>query len=90
MNVSLPAGEAKGGQQTATSNTINTNLVVKSKESAVIGGIVQNTSNTSYDKNLPSGGVAQTEDNQASILFNLLRSKGYTTSKSQFVVFRHP
>lgn len=90
VKISLPAGRAAGGQQTATSNTINTNLVVKSKESAVIGGIVQNTSNTAYDKDLPSGGVTGSEDEGGTILFNLLRSKGYTTSKSQFVVFVTP
>lgn len=92
IDVSLPAGEVNGNP-TSTKNQINTNLVVKSRESAVIGGIVQNTSNTAYDKNLPSGGVNQVNDDgsgDASVLFNLLRSKGYTTSKSQFVVFVTP
>ncbi|MEX1100189.1 MAG: hypothetical protein WEB87_07175, partial [Bacteriovoracaceae bacterium] len=91
VTVALPGGEASGGQQTSINNSIDTNLVVKSKESAVIGGIVQNTSNTSYDKNLPSGGTSGVQDGEdASVLFNLLRSKGYTTSKSQFVVFVTP
>lgn len=92
VDVSLPAGEAAGGQPTSTSNSVTTNLVVKSKESAVIGGIVQNTSNTNYDKNLPSGGTSGVEEGQegSSVLFNLLRSKGYNTSKSQFVVFVTP
>lgn len=93
INVSLPDGETKGGQPTVTSNTLSTNIVVKSKESAVIGGVVQNTSNTSYDKNLPTGGISGAsggEAGEASILFNLLRSKGYVTSKAQFVVFVTP
>lgn len=92
VDVALPAGES-GGNPTATSNVINTNLAVKSKESAVIGGIVQNTSSTAYDKNLPSGGttgVAEDAGEGASVLFNLLRSKGYNTAKSQFVVFVTP
>lgn len=91
VDVSLPAGES-GGNPTSTSNVVNTNLAVKSKESAVIGGIVQNTSNTAYDKNLPSGGtsgVAEGEEG-SSVLFNLLRSKGYNTTKSQFVIFVTP
>ena len=76
-----------------TSNEIKTNLTVKSKDSAVIGGIMQSNSATNYDKNDPDSGAEATTDSdsgQAASLFNLLRSKSYTTQKSQFVVFITP
>tara|TARA_B100001971_G_scaffold215013_1_gene256414 strand:+ start:4732 stop:6240 length:1509 start_codon:yes stop_codon:yes gene_type:complete len=92
VTVALPGSDASGGQPTSIQNSITTNLVVKSKESAAIGGIVQNSSSTNYDKNLPSGGTSGVSGDEegSSVLFNLLRSKGYNTSKSQFVVFITP
>jgi pilus assembly protein CpaC len=57
---------------------------VKSKESAVIGGIVINKSSTDYDK------IAPDEVEDASPLFNFIRSKAFANSKSQFVVFVTP
>lgn len=89
ISVNLTAGKAEGGQPLATSNSVSTHLVIKSKESAVIGGIVQSSSATNYDKNAP-GGQTQTQDENSSVLFNLLRSKDYTTEKSQFVIFVTP
>ena len=90
IDVSLPSSKpAGGGQPTTTDNSINTNIVVKSKESAAIGGIVQDSSQTAYDKNLPGGNVAG-GDEGSQILFNLGRSKEYNTEKAQFVVFVTP
>lgn len=89
ITVSIPGAESANGAPTNTSNSIQTNIQVKSKESAAIGGIVQNTSTTAYDKSIPSGGVAGQQEN-GSIFFNLLRSKGYNTTKSQFVIFVTP
>lgn len=88
ITIGLPAGTSGGGQPTTTDNSINTNLVVKSKESAAIGGVVQNSSQTSYDKNFPGGNVTAEEGSQ--VLFNLARSKEYNTEKAQFVVFVTP
>jgi|LULL01.1.fsa_nt_gb pilus assembly protein CpaC len=92
ITVSLPNGEDSAGNPQVTSNEIRTNITVKSKESAVIGGIVQSNSNTSYDKNDPDPTTAEAEGDtaQASSLFEMLRSKSYTTKKSQFVVFITP
>ena len=89
ITVSIPAGQSGSGAPTNTSNSISTNIQVKSKESAAIGGIVQNTSETAYDKRIPQGGV-EGEQEGGSIFFNLLRSKGYNTTKSQFVIFVTP
>lgn len=100
VTVALPTTGSSDGSPLITSNTIRTNITVKNKESAVIGGIIQNSSNTNYDKNDPDpvqavpgqggagGGLANAA--QASQLFRLLRSKSYSISKSQFVVFVTP
>ena len=95
INVSVPAGIGENGTPKVASNEIKTNITVKSGESAVIGGVVQTNAATAYDKDDPDNKVAQSssgEDSaaQASTLFNLIRSKSYTTSKSQFVVFVTP
>jgi pilus assembly protein CpaC len=73
-----------------TDNNITTNLVIKSKESAAIGGVVQNQSVTDYDKSDPAPITGQAGPQQATPLFRLLRSKNYTTTKTQFVMFVTP
>ncbi len=74
-----------GGDAAATQeNSVSTELIVKSKESAVVGGIVVNKSSTDYDK------LADDEVEDASPLFSFIRSKALTSSKSQFVVFVTP
>jgi pilus assembly protein CpaC len=89
VTVSLPSGQINGNPL-STTNTVDTNVTVKSKESAAVGGIVQASSATNYDKN-PPGGQTQTDATSgSSTLFNLIRSKDYTTEKSQFVVFVTP
>ena len=69
------------------SNEIKTNLIVKSKESAVVGGIAINRSATDYDKTPPGG---QDRFEGGGPLFSFLRSKSYVKGKSQFVVFVTP
>jgi pilus assembly protein CpaC len=86
ITIALPGPDADGGQPTTTNNTVTTNIAVKSKESAAIGGIVQSNSSTAYDKNVPAPQL----DEGTQLLFNLGRSKRYATSKAQFVVFVTP
>ncbi len=92
VSVSLPNGTGSDGTPQATTNEVKTNITVKSKESAVIGGIVQSNSATAYDKNDPDNVEATSDEDttQVSELFSLLRSKSYTNEKSQFVVFVTP
>ncbi len=90
LNVSLNAGSGVGGQPLSTANTIKTNITVKSKESAVIGGIVLNETKTGFDKSAPGALSAQAGQTGGQPLFNFQRSKDYTNSKSQFVVFVTP
>ncbi len=87
INIATPGEDAKGGQPTSTSNKITTNISIKSKESAAIGGVVQGSSRTGYDKHIPG---STPEDESTSILFDLGRSKNYTTDKTQFVIFVTP
>ncbi|MFA6237394.1 MAG: pilus assembly protein N-terminal domain-containing protein [Bacteriovorax sp.] len=66
-------------------NTIKTEIVVKSQESAVIGGVVTNNTLTDFDKD---GDPTKIEGGTA--LFSFIKSKSYKTSRSQFVMFVTP
>ncbi len=90
ITVSLPGADTADGTATSVSNSISTEVTVKSKESAAIGGVVQSTSSTDYDKDRPGGGDEAASSEDTSPLFDLLRSKSYSTSKTQFVVFVTP
>ncbi len=90
LNVSLTAGTTATGSPITTNNSVETNLIVKSKESAVIGGVVQSASKTDYDKDDPAPGAQQANGQTVPPLFRLLRSKNYATSKSQYVMFLTP
>ena len=90
VNIQVASGSA---QPVVTSNSINTNIILKSKESAAIGGVVQNTSATDYDNtgNDPAPLTQSTSGSGGgSPLFRLYRSKSYTTNKSQYVIFVTP
>jgi pilus assembly protein CpaC len=87
LNMAINVSATIGDPPETISNTIQTALVVKSKESAVVGGVVINKTSTDFDRN-PPGGVDQVEDGQQ--LFSFLKSKSYLTNKSQFVVFVTP
>lgn len=82
LNISV---SLSGGQTATISNSISVDMVVNSKESAVIGGITFNQSSTSFDK----PGEASSEETP-DYLFQFIRSKDYNTSKSQFVIFVTP
>lgn len=83
--VGVPTGRI-GNQIVVTKNNISTKVVVKSKDSAAIGGIVQNSTVTDYDKGSPGGPLPD----GAQPLFNLIRTKGNSIDKSQFVIFITP
>lgn len=67
------------------SNSISTQVVVKSQESAVIGGVVTNKTQTDFDKD---GDPTKIEGGTA--LFSFVKSKKYSTSRTQFVMFVTP
>jgi pilus assembly protein CpaC len=88
ISIQVPSGSAS---PIVTNNLLNSNVILKSNESAAIGGVVQNTSTTDYDNTgndpAPTATVGQVP---ASPLFRLYRSKSYSTNKSQYVVFVTP
>ena len=87
LQVSLAVGATSPPQ--TTQNSIKTNLILKSKESAAIGGVVQNQSATDFDN--PNNDPAPVGGNPPpSALFRLFRAKNYSTTKSQFVIFVTP
>lgn len=91
VSVAVPSGSAA---PVTTQNVITTNVVLKSKESAAIGGVVQNTSVTDYDNTGNDPAPQQPASGQSagagSPLFRLYRSKSYSTNKSQYVIFVTP
>ena len=65
-------------------------MVIKSKESAAIGGMVINKSATDYDRTPPFDAPLFNEEEGNLPLFSFLRSKSFINSKSQFVIFVTP
>lgn len=88
LKINIGVNAVLGDPPETTSNQINTELIVKSKESAVVGGVVVNKQSTDYDRT-PPGGKQEVEDG-GSPLFSFLRSKNFFTTRSQFVVFVTP
>lgn len=90
LDVSLGAASGSAAP-VVTSNSVKTKIILKSKESAAIGGIVQNQSATDYDNtgNDPAP-LASGDGAPITPLFNLYRSKSYSTNKSQYVMFITP
>jgi pilus assembly protein CpaC len=86
IGLSVTMSHASNGN---TTNQVETNLVVKSRDSAVVGGISINENQTQYDKDPPFG-QDKVDPETGSPLFSFLRSKSYSINKSQFVVFITP
>lgn len=92
LSVSIQVASGSASPVT-TNNSVNTNVILKSKESAAIGGIVQNTSATDYDNTGNDPAPLQPSGDGSgggSPLFRLYRSKSYSTNKSQYVIFVTP
>lgn len=87
MKLGIGVSSSAGDPPETLSNNISTEIVVKSKESAVVGGIVINKTTTDFDRNPPYG-VDTYKDGTP--LFSFIRSKSYNSQKSQFVVFITP
>lgn len=81
FEISAVTGATKVGPETSK-NKINTNLVVRSGQSAAIGGLITNRSNTDYNR-LPA-------DVSPNPIISLYASKSFSRGQSQFVVFVTP
>ncbi len=88
LSVNIPGSRDAAGTPTAVQNSVKTQLAIKNRESAVIGGVVQDSTVTDYDKD-PS--IQESSPAQGSSrLFVLVRRKDYNQQKNQFVVFVTP
>lgn len=87
VNISIKLQVGSSSPPVTTNNSVNTTLVIKSTESAAIGGVVQNQSTTDYDANPNAGSSGE---DAPTPLFNLNRSKAYVSQKSQYVIFLTP
>jgi pilus assembly protein CpaC len=87
MGIGVNVSSTIGTPPETLTNAITTKIVVKSKDSAVLGGIATNRTSTDYDKNPPFGG----EQFEGTLpLFSFLRSKQHVSQKSQFAIFITP
>ncbi len=90
-NLSVEVKSMFGDPPEELVNSVNTVIVVKSNESAVIGGVVIKNNATDYDKGEPDTGSASAQTGTKSFpLFSFLRSKQQLSNRSQFVVFITP
>jgi pilus assembly protein CpaC len=74
-------GQTDGGPQTSK-NELNTSLIVRSGQSAAVGGLITNRNVSGYNK-MPG-------KNSGNILISLYASKEFQKQQSQFVVFVTP
>lgn len=81
FQVSALSGFA-GGAPTTSNNELQTDIVVRSGQSAAIGGLITNRSNTGYNK-LPQDGASNP-------IISLYASRQFQRNQSQFVVFITP
>jgi pilus assembly protein CpaC len=65
-----------------TANNMTTVIIVRSGQSAAVGGLISNSTSTNYNK-LP-------KNNGADPIVSLFASKGFQRNQSQFVVFVTP
>jgi pilus assembly protein CpaC len=75
-------GPSDSGAPMISNSAMNTVVVVRSGQSAAIGGLIANTTSTDYNK-LPK--TAATDP-----IISLFASKGFQRNQSQFVVFVTP
>jgi pilus assembly protein CpaC len=87
IDVNLQAATSTSNTPISTTNKVKTTVVIKSKESAAIGGIVQNQSTTAYDKDDPD---PPAEGTTSRALFRIIRSKNHQISRNQYVMFLTP
>jgi pilus assembly protein CpaC len=79
-----------GGSPIQTSNAVNTEIMVKSTETAVLGGVMQSHDLTNYDKDDPAPNTPSANETPRQPLFGVLRSRNQSIAKNQYVVFITP
>ncbi len=87
MKVDLSVSSTIGTPPEKLDNKVSTTLLVKSRDSAVIGGVVVDKSATAFDRDPPDS--LEVAEGGTSV-FSFLRSKSYSRNKGQFVIFITP
>lgn len=85
INFSLAVSFSSGTD--VLSNTIVSKIIVKTRDSAVVGGVSSNKTSTQFDKDPPGGNTTTTDGFP---LFQFVKSKSVANTKEQFVVFITP
>lgn len=80
------AGVGAGGKPRTSATTMTNTVLLKSGDSAALGGLISSDTAKEIDKDPESGAPG----GAGSALFNLLRSKAFRNKKTQFVVFITP
>jgi pilus assembly protein CpaC len=83
----LSGAASGGGKPRSTSTTLRNSVILKSGDSAALGGLISSDTAKDIDKDPEGGGTGGTAGNP---LFSLLRSKAFRNKKTQFVVFLTP
>ncbi len=68
-----------GGNPVVSKNELNTVIAVRDRQSAAVGGLIKNSTDTNYNR-----------DPATAALFNALAAKGTARNQNQFVVFVTP
>lgn len=83
----LAGAAGGGGKPRTTSTSLRNSVIVKSGDSAALGGIISSDTAKDIDKDPEGSAGGATSGNP---LFSLLRSKAFRNKKTQFVVFITP
>lgn len=93
VKVSLETSSTNG-VPIPTSNRVATNIIVKSAETAVLGGVMQSHDLANYDRDDPAPNTAAVSQNSTEAppqqLFGILRSRNQSIARNQYVVFITP
>lgn len=81
FSISTMLGTVNGGAPITAENQISTQITVRDKQSAAVGGLIKNASSTGFNRS--PGGAANP-------IISLYASKDFQRDQSQFVVFVTP
>lgn len=94
ISLQVSVGVSQGdGSASTTSNKLNSEVDVRSGETAVMGGVAIKKTSTQFDRDPPYGQIdySQAGGGQPAVpLFSFLKSKKYLNDRNQFVVFATP
>lgn len=82
FSISTMVGRGQGGAPITSENQVNSQITVRDKQSAAVGGLIRNSTSTDYNR--------PTESSTKNPIVTLYASKDFVRDQSQFVVFVTP